>query len=332
MDQFWKQFVGSDIGSKHNVFFKARLKLTAFYVIIVAIIVIGFSFFLYQTIGRNLINANDGDFNDVESHHHFVSNTLVVLENDLIFADIVILLGAAGLSFILAGETLRPIQASVEAQKAFAANASHELRTPLAVMRNDIEVFLRNPTPSKDLNKKVMNSNLEEIKHMSGIVEDLLLLARSDNQIIQEHKDVDLDVIIKNMVARIKPLANSKNIQISYISPGTIAMRGASDLLSRMILNILQNSIDHTSSEGAININTENRNSQILIHISDTGVGIPAKDLPHIFTRFYKGDSVKGIGLGLSIVKEIVDQHKGNVSIESTEGKGTTVHISLPLA
>ncbi len=329
MDRFWKQFVGLDTASDHNVFLKARLRLTFIYVIIVAVIVIGFSLFLYQSISRNLTDANDEDFSGVESHQHLVSNTLNSVENDLIFADIIILIVSAGLSFMLAGKTLKPIQKSVEAQKAFAANASHELRTPLAVMRNDIEVFMRNQYPTKELIHKTMNSNLEEIKHMSGMVEDLLLLARSDDQLVLEHKDIDFSIVVKNVVERMKALTDSKGIKLTDNTSGQFLVRGNQRQLERVVINILQNSIDHTPSEGSIDIKVEKEGSKIMLKISDTGSGISVKDLPHIFNRFYKGNSAKGTGLGLSIVKKIIDQHRGHISVESVEGKGTTVTLTF---
>jgi signal transduction histidine kinase len=297
----------------------------------VAIIVLGFSIFLYQSIGHNLNDANDDDFSGLDSRHHFVQNTLDSVQNDLMLADLFILITAAGLSFVLAGKTLKPIQLSVEAQKAFAANASHELRTPLAVMRNDIEVLLRNQSPTKEVSHKTMVSNLEEIGRMSHIVEDLLVLARSDSHIFPPHKEIDINFVLKNVIERVRPLAESKNIKLNYTSANTFVIKGNQTHLERAILNILQNSIDHTPANGTISLSLERNASQVVLNINDTGSGISANDLPHIFKRFYKGNSTTGTGLGLSIVKEIINQHKGHISIESSEGKGTSVIIHLPL-
>ncbi len=331
MDRFWKRFVGSDTASEHKLFLKARFKLTALYVLIVAIIIFGFSIFLYQSIGGNLRDAADDDFADAVSHQHFIENTLDSFRNELILADVFTLLVTAGFSFFFAGKTLKPIQQSVEAQKAFASNASHELRTPLAVMRNDIEVYLRNNAPTKELTQETMKSNLEEINHMSNMVEDLLLLARSDNKIPLEKKEVDINYLVKKTIERTESLANSKNIKLTYTPSEPFIILGIRDSLERMLLNILQNSIDHTSPSGSISGKIEKDGSQAVIYITDTGSGIAPDKLPHIFKRFYKGDTTNGTGLGLSIVKEIVDQHNGEISVESTLGKGTTVIIKLPI-
>jgi signal transduction histidine kinase len=331
MDQHLKQSAGSVTVSEHKLFFKARIKLTALYVLIVAIIVFGFSIFLYQSIEKNLTDASDDDFADTGSHQHFVQHTLDSVQSDLILADIFILIVTAGFSFVLAGKTLKPIQQSVEAQKAFASNASHELRTPLAVMRNDIEVYLRNNSPTKEITHGTMKSNLEEIKHMSGIVEDLLLLARSDNQTIRERKDIDINDLLKKMLERMNSLANTKNVKLTYTPSGPFTIKGVQKSLERVILNILQNSIDHTPNGGSIITKVEKDGLQVVIYITDTGSGIAPEKLPHIFKRFYKGDSANGTGLGLSIVKGIVDQHGGDVSVESGLGKGTTVIVKLPI-
>ena len=331
MRQFWKQSAGSGLASDHKLFLKARIKLTALYVLIVAIIVLGFSVFLYQSVGKNLRDANDDDFNDITSRQHFIENTLNSLQSDLILADIFILIITAGFSFVLAGKTLKPIQQSVEAQKAFTSNASHELRTPLAVMRNDIEVYLRNNYPTKEMTHGVMNSNLEEIKHMSGIAEDLLLLARSDNKVPINNKEINVNDLVKKITERMKSLADSRNIKLIYTHSDPFVIQGVQESLERVLLNIVQNSIDHTTSGGSITTKVEKDGSQVAIYVTDTGSGIAPDKLPHIFKRFYKGDATNGTGLGLSIVKGIVDQHGGNVSVESTLGKGTRVIIKLPI-
>lgn len=331
MDRFWKQFVELDTASKHSIFLRARFKLTALYVVIVAVIVFGFSLFLYQSIKGNLRDASDNDFADIESHQHFSQDTLGQIKDDLILADFVILIITAGLSYVLAGKTLKPIQQSVEAQKVFASNASHELRTPLAVMRNDIEVYLRNNSPTKEMTQETMKSNLEEIKQMSGIVEDLLLLARLDNKLAPKYKEVDIDIVIKKIIERIKNLTDSKDIKLAYSNISPTVIRGDHNQLERAILNILQNSVDHAKEGGSIDIKVEKDGDKIVLNIADTGKGIAEKDLPHIFTRFYKGDSATGTGLGLSIVKEIIDKHNGDISIKSILDKGTTVIINLPI-
>lgn len=314
------------------MFTNARIKLTVLYVLIISIIVFGFSVFLYQSIDRNLMDGNDDDFIGPNSHQHFIKNTLDSLQYELILADMIIIITSAGLSYVLAGKTLKPIQLSVEAQRVFAANASHELRTPLAVMRNDIEVLERNKNSTKDDIALTLKSNLEEIERMSGIVENLLFLARSGNTRSPESLIVDIGVLISNMSRKMQSSLRKKDISIiEKISP-SIFIRGNRALLERAVLNILQNSIEHTPRGGNIEIQISKKDSNAHIEVRDSGVGISGDDLPHIFTRFYKGSVSSGSGLGLSIVKEIVGQHHGHIFIISEKDVGTTVTINFPLS
>ncbi len=317
--------------SEYNVFFLARLKLTGIYVLILAVILLGFSLLLYQSVQHNLTDASEDDFAGIESHHHFVQNTLASVQNEIILIDLIILVAAAGVSYVLAGYTLKPIQRSVEAQKAFSENASHELRTPLAVMKNDAEVLLRNPNPTKDLVHTTLHSNIEEIDRMTKMAEDLLMLARSENRTIPAMEKIEITEVARSVAGKMYPLAEKKGVNIKISSGTPLYIEGNKAGLERVFINLLQNAVEHTSKNGSIVIEILQEKSQSVIKISDSGSGIAEKDLPHIFKRFYKGDGASGSGLGLSIVKELIDQHGGSVSIESTKGKGTSIAIRLPL-
>ena len=313
------------------MFIQARLKLTALYVITVAVIVCGFSVYLYQNIQSNLQDSDQDNFSDMQHHDSFIDHTLSETRKNILFADAVIIIGAAGLSYMLAGMTLRPIQQSLEAQRSFAANASHELRTPLAVMKNDIEVLQHNLHRTKGDENATLRSNLEEIARMSSIVEDLLLLARSDNQKITEFTTVDLSLLVRSVSEKMRVLAERKGVAFSNVSSGTGTVRSSPTHLERAILNIIQNSIDHTPAGGSITVTTAQDPKFVHLSVSDTGVGISQQDLPHVFTRFYKGETSTGTGLGLAIVKGIIEQHGGAIIIESAAGTGTVVRIDLPL-
>jgi signal transduction histidine kinase len=336
MDQRLKQSAASATGSGNNVFLKARLKLTALYVLIVAVIIVGFSIFLYQSVSHNLRDASDDEFADTGSHQQFVQNTLGLVGEEILLADIFILLASAGLSYALAGYTLRPIQRSVEAQKIFSENASHELRTPLAVMKNDAEVLLRNPQPTKDLMHKTLRSNIEEIDRMTKLAKDLLTLARSERSEASTMEVLDISEVAQSMAKKMRPLAESKGVGLAVDSGGSKKMLGNRTALEQILLNLLQNALEHTPAGGSIQATVAKVGVQVQVAIADNGRGIAQKDLPHIFERFYKGGdaakSVAGTGLGLSIVKELVQQHRGSIIIESTEGKGTTATVAFPLA
>jgi signal transduction histidine kinase len=331
MARHLKQSAVSDTASAPSVFFWARLKLTGVYVLILAVILIGFSGFLYQSFGRNLSEADENDFAGPDIHQHFVQNTLANVEQEIILIDLIILLAAAGVSYMVAGYTLRPIQRSLEAQRAFSENASHELRTPLAVMKNDIEVLLRNPSPSKDLIHSTLHSNIEEIDRMSKMAEDLLLLARSQNHVLEAEK-INIAGTAHKIADKMRPSAAKKQISLSVSDSTPLFVQGNAAACERVLMNLLRNAIDHTPAGGAITVTTSREKNHAVLKISDTGAGIKAKDLPRVFERFYKGESAKGTGLGLSIVKEIVTQHDGNIHIDSIEGNGTTITMQFPIA
>lgn len=325
-----KQSAASDIGSGHNIFFWARLKLTGVYVLVVALIVLGFSFFLYQAVGRDLVDSAEGDFATDQIQQAYTARALDSIQNDLIVIDLIILILATGSSYFFAGYTLRPIQKSLENQKAFSEHASHELRTPLAVMKNDMEVLLRNPSPTKELVQAALRSNIEEIDHLTAMTKDLLTLARSRANTSVASEKVNLAEMVRGVALKMRPLSEKKGIVISIAAENPVAVMGRKGELARVLTNLLQNAIAHTPSGGSITVKVKEEGLYALMRVSDTGTGIDPKDLPHIFERFYKGEGTDGNGLGLSIVKELIAQHSGEISIESEKGKGTSATIRLP--
>lgn len=326
-----KQSEGSATASGYKIFLWARLRLTGVYVLILAVILIGFSIFLYRSVESNMSDSVDGEFTNEQVQTTFIDRTLKSIANDIVLVDIVILVATGGLSYFLAGYTLRPIQRSLEAQRVFSENASHELRTPLAVMKNEAEVLLRNPNPTKDLIQKNLRSTIEETDHMTKIAEELLMLARSENHRIHLMGKIDIADIMRKITEKTHTIAEHKGVKVSVTQSVPIYVRGNITDLERAFMNLLQNAFEHTSKDGSVMVDVAQEKSGAIIKVSDTGSGILEKDLPHVFERFYKGESSLGSGLGLSIVKGIVDQHGGKIDIESVTGKGTTVIIKLPV-
>ncbi|MDE2037718.1 MAG: HAMP domain-containing histidine kinase [Patescibacteria group bacterium] len=327
-----KQSAASATASERRVFIRARLRLTAIYAALMAVIIVGYSVFSYRNFEKSLVESSEDDFADAASQQHFIGTTLSSTGEMIFIADAVILILATGAGYVLAGYTLRPVQRSVEAQKAFAENASHELRTPLAVMRNDIEVLLRDEHPTKERLQTAMKSALEEIQGMSKMTEDLLVLARLGNHKKPE-EDIDIGKLAGDLVGKMKPIASGKGISISADRPdGRLMARANAGDLERVLSNLIQNSLEHTPQGGSIAVQAAREGRTARIVVSDTGSGISERDIPHIFERFYKGQSSSGTGLGLSIAKEILERHGGSLSIESAPGKGTKAMVSLPAA
>lgn len=300
------------------------------YVAILAIIILGFSLFLYQSVKLNISDPADGEFVGEQSQTIFVDRALHSIQRDIFLVDLTILLLAAGACYMLAGYTLRPIQRALKAQKQFSENASHELRTPLAVMKNDTEVLLRNSFPTKESIRTTLQSNIEEIDRMSKMVKDLLAIARSENQVFTSGEKLDVTTNIRMIVQKLTSLATGKGVRVVFPPGDRLFVQGNTDAFERIFMNLLQNALHYTPQGGTIAINTWSEGTQVFVEISDTGTGITADDLPHVFERFYKGEGSQGSGLGLSLVQELVKQSGGSVNILSAKNKGTTVTVTFP--
>lgn len=237
-------------------------------------------------------------------------------------------------------EMISKLDQAFERERRFTADASHELRTPLAVLRGDIEVALRRDRSTQEY-RRVLNSSLEEIERITRLTEDLLTLARSDaGDKVVEFAPVRLDRLAAEAHAYIRPIAESAGVALA--SEGTqlqIVVEGDEKRLKQLLVNLLENAIKYTPAGGRVQLSLATEDSSALIEVSDTGRGIPAASLPHVFERFYRradprDSRVSGFGLGLAISKWIVDAHHGSIDVESEEGQGSrfTVRLPLPIA
>lgn len=259
------------------------------------------------------------------------------LERNIIMADGLLLFLVSILGYIIAGRTLRPIQESVAIQKRFLADASHDLRTPLAIMKSESQVLLQTGSRDHTEYKEVIKSNLEEIEKMAHLVDDLLIMARTEELPSKTaFTDVHVGDLLMKVAQKVVARAEAKHIIFTHEAVADGIVRGEQYQLERAFQNILQNALNYTKEGGKIVLHSSTKGGDYLITIKDTGVGISKKDLPHVFDRFYKASHSRnegsGSGLGLPIVRQIIDRHGGAVTIESEEGVGTTVHIRLPVA
>ena len=234
------------------------------------------------------------------------------------------------------------LQAAFERQRQFTSDASHELRTPLAVMRGDIEITLRRERSAEEY-KRTLTSNLEEIIRLSRLVEDLLTLARGDTGRFELRcEPVDLNDLCRRMAEYINPLADQRDQTLTYEPPRgaeTAPVMVSADVLrvKQLLLNLLDNAIKYTPLRGRVALRLKTEDKVAIITVADTGRGIPTEDLPHIFERFFRRSAktadrtAAGFGLGLSIVKWIVDSHGGRIEAKSEGGKGTEFMVRLPL-
>jgi len=223
--------------------------------------------------------------------------------------------------------------------KQFSGDASHELRTPLTILKGETEVGLR-WAKQPDEFRKILESSMEEIDRMSRIIDDLLLLAKSESgQKPLAIKELSLSDLLQELYLQGRTLAEAKGIEV-LLHPNVteeIRIRGDELRLRQVFLNLITNAIKYTPDHGRVEISLDVAGDEVVVTVSDTGVGIAPEHLPHIFERFYRIDSARnrqdgGTGLGLAIVQSFVKAHQGRIEVNSLPGQGSSFAIFLPVA
>lgn len=225
------------------------------------------------------------------------------------------------------------LQSSFQQIKDFSENVSHELRIPLSILRGQTELSLKRSRPLEEY-RKTLESNLEEILRMENIVERLLFLSKAERgELKLEKSEMDIKNLSEWVLAQFNLQARGKNINLILNSDNPVIVYGDEVLLRELLLNLIKNAITCTNEGGGISLSIGSSDEGAVISVADTGIGIPEKDVPHIFERFYQADksrSTQGSGLGLSICKWIVEAHNGRIAVESTYGKGSKFSVFLP--
>jgi len=222
--------------------------------------------------------------------------------------------------------------------KQFSGDASHELRTPLTILKGETEVALRWAKTTEEF-RNMLDSNLEEINRMERIIEDLLLLAKSESGgLPMEKKPVSLSDLMQEIYLQASSLHEEKtlDVRLNFEVDGEVLILGDELRLRQLFLNLISNAVKYTPEPGQVEISLRVEDGYAEISISDTGIGIPSDHLPHIFERFYRVDearnrAVGGAGIGLAIVKWVVEAHDGRINGQSLPNVGTTFRIELPL-
>lgn len=240
----------------------------------------------------------------------------------------------AVVSYFFAKETLHPVTQLMEQQKQFVANASHELKTPLTALKTSLEVALRAKTNTPK-NTQLITSSLQDVERLEKIIQRLLILANQENSHIQR-KHSDIFTAVERALAIVHPLAAQKNITLQLQNKHLFVYADQDALVEALVI-VLDNAIKYSNTDTTISLRVSRFVSQVRITITDSGIGISPKDIPHIFERFYRGsesrnDSGKqGFGIGLAIVQQIMQNHDGSIQLKSTLGAGTTVTLKLPI-
>ena len=231
---------------------------------------------------------------------------------------------------------LKRLESSFEKISQFSSDASHELKTPLTIIRGEIEVALRKERSNEEY-KSVLNSSLNEIIIIEKTINDLLFLAKNEKDIlIDNQEDIYFDEIIDESINEVKSFAKLNQIEINFILEDTIEYKGYSNLLKIALKNVLKNAIQFSHKNSQIIVKSYKKGSFFEISVQDFGIGIEKNEQIKIFEKFYRTDKSRnknsgGTGLGMSILKKIVDIHKGTINIHSKENIGTTITISFPI-
>jgi signal transduction histidine kinase len=221
------------------------------------------------------------------------------------------------------------------ARKEFLSNVSHELRTPLSSIKLMLETVLE--APEQEARELFVPQALAQVDRLTALVGQLLEQARAESGQLQlALRDVDLEEVARPIVASFEQQASNKGVSLELAALRPVRVEADPDRLSQVFVNLIDNALRHTAEGGRIRVEIDARDSDAVLRVRDTGDGIPYRDLPHIFERFYVVDRSRnrgtgGAGLGLAIVKGIVDAHSGAISAESMLGRGTAFTIRLPI-
>ncbi len=227
------------------------------------------------------------------------------------------------------------VSASFERQKRFSASAAHELKTPLATILVNLEVLELDGKTSPDRMEKVLAIVKANTERMIRLVEDLMRLTSDKDHGMEE--EVELSEVFAITLYELSPLIRKKDLTISIENTPDVSLTGNRVMLYRVMSNLLENAAKYNREHGSISIVTGREDNGVTVKIADTGIGIPEDALPHIFEPFYRVDqsrsrAVGGAGLGLPLVKDIVEKYGGEVAVKSEAGEGTTFILRFPAA
>jgi PAS domain S-box-containing protein len=228
-------------------------------------------------------------------------------------------------------------QRTLESLKQFLSAISHDLRTPLSVMNTSLYLLQRKMSADNELLGYVRSLSTQT-QHLSTAVEDMLDMSHLDDELVEfNFMRVNLNGLIRDVLVNLESKIDVHKQQLAFIPDPQLPLIMVDQLMmGKVVRNLLENAIQFTPPAGSIHVRTRRDGNFVLLEVSDTGIGIAPEETEHVFERFYKADKARpvdgaGVGLGLSIVKKIIESHHGTVQLKSTVGKGSTFTVALPI-
>lgn len=335
----WKPFAEWVTGSRRDLFSRARLKFTAVSIFVILILLVGSHILLahYRNLGiRQEIERAAPGRDNLDA---LIMQSIGEQQKIAIKLEIIVFVALSVISYSISGIFLSPIKQILETQRRFTADAAHELRTPLSVIKTGSEVATLDDRPSVASLTKALRDNVKEIDRMSGILNNLLNISQA--QVVSgkpqiSFAKVNLSQLVKNMIQSVGFFARKRKIKIVFSGPEKTMIWGNQVSLEEMILNLLKNAVAYSPQGGLVRVAVTDRSPKnIELVVKDNGTGISKNDLPHIFESFYRVGGLRrstsngSSGLGLTIVQEIIKQHKASIKVKSALNKGTTFSVDF---
>ncbi|MFC0187907.1 two-component system histidine kinase PnpS [Fictibacillus aquaticus] len=217
-------------------------------------------------------------------------------------------------------------------RKDFVANVSHELKTPITSLKGFAETLLDGAGENPEYRRKFLSIILNESERLQSLIQDLLDLSKTEQGFNLDWQKLELSQLVQETMEMLEKKARDKDIQLSLDISGSTLMDGDAPRLKQIIINLISNSLTYTPAGGNVSIKVEEDKKNVLLSVTDTGIGISKEEIPRIFERFYRVDKARsrnsgGTGLGLAIVKHLVEAHHGTINVKSKVGKGSEFTI-----
>jgi len=322
---------------RHDIYFATRVKIALCLIFFIGLIILSYWIligYLEEVTTASILEYLVHVVTTGENAPTFFERTNEQI--DKAFQFMVLLLALLGIfcSIVVSRLALGPVSQALGLQKRFISGIAHELRTPLSILRmnNEIASFQTDPESTTGA---LLKENMQDIDMINEMLNNLLLLDRMTSADSIRVEKMDLQSVIQDAHDRLVSLAAQKNITVTLNLTDMPAIMGSKTALEQVFFNILKNAISYTAKNGSVEVVYLGcSEKELKIRISDDGMGIPEKDVPHIFEPFYRSDKtgkLSGTGIGLAIVAEIIKRHHGNIVVNSVIGNGTSFFITLPL-